>query len=136
MARPASYEPAARVRGTAAADLPNRDKAVATEAAGRVRKPGSAPLPLERPLCSGASLRKTDRRHVSDQPTVQSPRAQPLLDIPAVAARLGVSSKTVRRHIDRGDLAVHHIGRLLRVSEEDLASFVARRRQIQSKNNV
>ena len=60
----------------------------------------------------------------------------PLLDIPAVAARLGVSSKTVRRHIDRGDLAVHHIGRLLRVSEEDLASFVARRRQIQSKNNV
>jgi excisionase family DNA binding protein len=47
-----------------------------------------------------------------------------------------VSSKTVRRHIDRGDLAVHHIGRLLRVSEEDLASFVARRRQIQSKNNV
>jgi excisionase family DNA binding protein len=91
-----------------------------------VRKPGSALLPLERPLFPSARVR-------SDQPIVQSPRADPLLDIPAVAARLGVSSKTVRRHIDRGDLAVHHIGRLLRVSEEDLASFVAERRRFNRK---
>jgi hypothetical protein len=39
--------------------------------------------------------------------------AHSLLDIPAVATRLGVSSKTVRRLIDRAELAVHRIGRLL-----------------------
>jgi excisionase family DNA binding protein len=59
-----------------------------------------------------------------------------LLDIPAVAARLGVSSKTVRRHIDRGGIAVHHIGRLLRVSEEDLADFIAGRRKSQWKRKA
>jgi excisionase family DNA binding protein len=61
--------------------------------------------------------------------TNRSPVLSPLLDVDAVAARLGVSSKTVRRHIDRGDLAVHHIGRLLRVSEADLADFIAGQRK-------
>jgi excisionase family DNA binding protein len=68
-------------------------------------------------------------------PSLTSP-AGSLLDVDAVADRLDVSSKTVRRHIDRGDLAVHRIGRLLRVSEEDLANFVAGRRQIQSKDSA
>jgi excisionase family DNA binding protein len=44
-----------------------------------------------------------------------------------------VSPKTVRRQIDRGDIAVHHIGRLLRVSEEDLADFIAGQRKSQRK---
>lgn len=66
----------------------------------------------------------------------QLPGAHALLDIPAVATRLGVSSKTVRRLIDRGELAVHRIGRLLRMSEVDLHSYVARQRQIQSKDHV
>jgi excisionase family DNA binding protein len=44
-----------------------------------------------------------------------------------------VSSKTVRRHIDRGDIAVHHIGRLLRVSEQDLADYIAGQRKHQWK---
>jgi excisionase family DNA binding protein len=47
-----------------------------------------------------------------------------------------VSSKTVRRHIDRGDIAVHHIGRLLRVSEEDLADYIAGQRKSQWKGMV
>jgi excisionase family DNA binding protein len=75
------------------------------------------------------------RRRLDTSDPPPSP-TNPLLDIDAVAARLGVSSKTVRRHIDRGELAVHRIGRLLRVSEEDLASFVAARRQIQSKETM
>jgi excisionase family DNA binding protein len=65
--------------------------------------------------------------------TAEARHAEPLLDVDAVATRLGVSSKTVRRLIDRGELAVHRIGRLLRVSEPDLHNYVARRRQIQSK---
>jgi excisionase family DNA binding protein len=73
---------------------------------------------------------------MTDKPPVLSSHAEPLLDLDAVATRLGVSSKTVRRLIDRGELAVHRIGRLLRVSEADLQSYVARRRQIQSKKHA
>jgi excisionase family DNA binding protein len=62
------------------------------------------------------------------------PAAHSLLDIPAIASRLGVSAKTVRRLIDRGELAVHRIGRLLRVSEADLRSYVARRRRFNRRN--
>jgi len=40
-----------------------------------------------------------------------------------------VSGKTVRRLIDRGELAVHRIGRLLRMSEADLQSYVAKQRE-------
>lgn len=52
-----------------------------------------------------------------------------LLDIGAVAQRLNVSCKTVRRLIARGELPVHRIGRLHRVSEIDLDTYVASRRQ-------
>jgi excisionase family DNA binding protein len=52
-----------------------------------------------------------------------------LLDIGATAARLGISTKTVRRMIARGELAVHRIGRQLRVSQADLHSYIAGRRQ-------
>jgi excisionase family DNA binding protein len=47
-----------------------------------------------------------------------------LLDIPAVARRLDVCDKTVRRLIARGELRAHRIGRLLRVSEEELRRFI------------
>ena len=53
-----------------------------------------------------------------------------LLDVNAVAQRLNVSSKTVRRLIARCELPVHRIGRLLRVSEIDLDNYVASRRQV------
>ena len=54
---------------------------------------------------------------------------QPFLRVMAVATRLGVSVKTVRRMITSGDLPVHRIGKLLRVSEADLAVFVESMRQ-------
>ena len=47
-----------------------------------------------------------------------------LLDVPAVARRLNVSEKTVRRLIARGELRAHRIGRLLRISEEELRRFL------------
>jgi excisionase family DNA binding protein len=52
-----------------------------------------------------------------------------LYTIPGVAASLKVSPKTVRRWIDRGDLAVHRLGRRIRISDADLAAFLAARRQ-------
>ncbi len=53
----------------------------------------------------------------------------PLLhDAATVAARLGLSLRTVRRLIAAGALPVHRIGRAVRVSEDDLARFLAVRR--------
>jgi excisionase family DNA binding protein len=51
-----------------------------------------------------------------------------LLDLTAVADRLGVCIKTTRRMIDRHELPVHRIGRLIRVSEDDLEAFIASKR--------
>lgn len=51
-----------------------------------------------------------------------------LLSIAIVAVHLSVSQKTVRRLIADGQLPTHRVGRQLRVSEADLAAFVARSR--------
>ena len=53
----------------------------------------------------------------------------PLLDIPAVARRLDVCVKTVRRFIARGELRAHRIGRQLRICEEELLRFLDASRQ-------
>ncbi len=60
--------------------------------------------------------------------TQVSPPFKPLLDVETVAERLGVAVKTVRRAIDRDELPFHRVGRLIRISEDDLASFIASRR--------
>ena len=51
-----------------------------------------------------------------------------LLSVSEAADQLGISDKSVRRAVQRGDLVAHRIGRLLRFSAEDLGVFVARRR--------
>ncbi len=53
-----------------------------------------------------------------------------LLTITDVADRCSVSVKTVRRWIAAGDLVAHRLGQQLRVSEADLAAFLALRRQV------
>ena len=45
--------------------------------------------------------------------------------VEAVAERLGLSDKTIRRRITDGDLVAHRIGRRLRISEQDLQAFLA-----------
>ncbi len=52
-----------------------------------------------------------------------------LLTVNEVAELLQVSSKTVRRWIERQELRTHRLGRQLRVSEEDLAAFLGQRRK-------
>ena len=51
--------------------------------------------------------------------------ATPLRSVEEVAPVLGVSTKTVRRLIDRGDLLAHRVGRCIRVSDADLRSYLA-----------
>ncbi len=47
------------------------------------------------------------------------------LTVRQVAERCGVSERTVRRWIKTGELRAHQLGRSVRVSEEDLAAFLA-----------
>jgi excisionase family DNA binding protein len=48
-----------------------------------------------------------------------------LLSVDDVAAVLSVSSKTVRRMIDRGALSTCRVGRLVRVQRMDLERYIA-----------
>lgn len=48
-----------------------------------------------------------------------------LLSVDDVSAILSVSSKTVRRMIDRGELPICRVGRLVRVRLSDLERYVA-----------
>lgn len=57
------------------------------------------------------------------------PATPTLLDAAAVAARLGLSPRTVRRLIAARELPVHRIGRSVRVSEDDLTRFLAAQRR-------
>ena len=52
-----------------------------------------------------------------------------LLTIPDVAERLVASERHVCRLIARGELPVHRLGRLVRISEDDLARFLAASRE-------
>jgi excisionase family DNA binding protein len=49
--------------------------------------------------------------------------------IPQTAKRLQVSTKTVRRWIDAGDLIAHRFGRQFRISDPDLMAFIKLRRE-------
>jgi excisionase family DNA binding protein len=65
----------------------------------------------------------------AETPTGQRADLPRLLSLTKVAAQLDVSTKTVRRAIKRGELPVHRIGRQARVSDWDLAAYIALRRK-------
>ena len=52
-----------------------------------------------------------------------------------VAEQLSLSTKTIRRWIDRGELHVHRLGRQIRISEDDLPAFLAGRRSRWAKES-
>jgi excisionase family DNA binding protein len=57
------------------------------------------------------------------------------LGVARVAERLDVSQKTVRRKIAAGELPAHRVGKLLRISERDLAAFVKNCTSMINKKN-
>ena len=63
-------------------------------------------------------------------PRRASPRRDtaPLLSVQETAEHLQLSVKTIRRKIAAGELPAHRLGRLLRVSEDDLRLFKLQRR--------
>jgi excisionase family DNA binding protein len=54
--------------------------------------------------------------------------APSFLRVPEVAELLGVSTKTVWRLLDSGELPFHRFRRSIRISETDYAGFAARHR--------
>jgi len=56
-----------------------------------------------------------------------SPPSIIYLSLKNAACRVGVCERTLRRAIDVGELRAYHIGRLVRIAEPDLATFVERR---------
>jgi excisionase family DNA binding protein len=52
-----------------------------------------------------------------------------LLSLKAVAERVSVSTKTLRRMIGRGELPVIRVGRQIRIAEDELMRFLNRRRE-------
>jgi len=54
--------------------------------------------------------------------------ASRFLTVAEVAGDLGVSTKYVRRAIDRGDLPVHRFGRAVRIARADLEQFINQHR--------
>lgn len=62
------------------------------------------------------------------KPAHQAGSLPTLLTLQAVAQSTGFSVRQVRRWIDSGELAAVRFGRSLRVSEADLALFIARKK--------
>ena len=60
------------------------------------------------------------------EPTTNFPT---LLTIAQVATILQVTTRTIHRWIDAGDLVTHRFGRGYRISEVDLQAFIRLRRQ-------
>ena len=58
-----------------------------------------------------------------------SPRLSRMLSKQQAADLLGLSLKTITRKIQAHELRCHRIGRTVRSSEEDMASFTAARRK-------
>ena len=76
---------------------------------------------------------KSPASKAAAQITSTGTRALPiskLLTIDEVAEVFNSSSRTVRRLIESGALPVHRLGRLVRISEADLAVFLAMNRGV------
>lgn len=61
--------------------------------------------------------------------TTMPSRLPRLYTVAEVAKQLSISTKTVRRWLQGGQLHAHRLGRQLRLSEEDLVAFLARCRK-------
>jgi excisionase family DNA binding protein len=77
------------------------------------------------------SAAETDGRSSLGRPRIPRGRdgkGATFFTVAEVAERLNVSTRTVRRWIALGLLRVHRFGRTVRISEADLAAFLATHR--------
>jgi excisionase family DNA binding protein len=57
-------------------------------------------------------------------------KAMRFFTVAEVAEIVGVSVRTVRRWIRRGDLVAHRFGSAVRIADSDLKAFIARQRDL------
>jgi excisionase family DNA binding protein len=57
-------------------------------------------------------------------------KAGRFLSVVEVAEELGVSTKHIRRAIDRGELPAHRFRRTVRIARNDLVLFISRHRNL------
>ncbi len=118
------------------ADAFKASTSVATKLSARGLRPAAAlVLPILR-SCGQfrPRLAKMQTSHLTSKIRIQTMKnasngSARFHSIDAVASAIAVSTKTIRRWIEQGDLRAHRFGRLLRVSEEDLIAFSAARRR-------
>ncbi len=65
----------------------------------------------------------------NNQPPIAGNGLQPLLTIEQVADQIQVSTKTIGRWINTGDLVAHRFGRQWRISNAHLQIFIRMRRE-------
>jgi excisionase family DNA binding protein len=80
--------------------------------------PLSGPSIAQRASTEGTA-RETGQTNGSDEQ---------FFSIAQIADRLGLSEKSVRRKIAKGELSARRIGKLLRIGERDLAAYLVRAR--------
>ena len=61
--------------------------------------------------------------------TTPNTRLPRMLTVREVADQLALCEKTIRRLIKGGQIRVHHLGRQIRIAEDDAVSFIAARRR-------
>lgn len=61
--------------------------------------------------------------------TAMPTRIPRLLSVKQTADIVGVSTRTIRRWIDARELPFHRLGRQIRIADDDLAAFLAKRKQ-------
>lgn len=102
----------------------------ASQPAPRLSSTGPGPTPGQ-VASGGAGARAPDippRPTAGWRPSGPS-RLSRLLSVHQAAQHLQLSEKTIRRWIEREELAVHRLGRGLRIAEDDLAAFLSRHRR-------
>jgi excisionase family DNA binding protein len=73
---------------------------------------------------SKESAHDSPHRSFDNRPIFSATRPDYLLTVADVASRLSVSTKTIRRMIARGELAVVRIGRSIRIDPEVIEKIV------------
>jgi excisionase family DNA binding protein len=67
-------------------------------------------------------------RRAGSRPSITAPaRLTPLLTVAEVAEHLKVATRTVRRAIKKGEMHFHLVGRQIRIPQDEVAAFLARR---------
>jgi excisionase family DNA binding protein len=113
-------------------DLTRLVRVIAREAAREAFKAFAealnGPVDPSGPLMDPSIPRRSPAEGTTSDASQTNGSNERFLSVAQVADRLGLSEKSVRRKIARGELDAHRVGKLLRVRERGLDAYLARAR--------